>query len=157
MRKCENFSWEQFCGRATFLSIQKMEAGTNTSDRCSLVSSHTVILSIFFRHYMGDFVSGLSSKDAISLLTEYVCRLFKKLVCFFIVQFTICFQVQCMNYMTLGALMGWSASEDTVQTSLEGNKSYRSSSWRSRSMSENCGSRGQPVLKKKKKIPTSGH
>lgn len=27
---------------------KKMEAGTNTSDRCSLVSSHTVILSIFF-------------------------------------------------------------------------------------------------------------
>lgn len=56
---------------------KKMEAGTNTSDRCSLVSSHTVILSIFFRHYMGDFVSGLPSKDAVSLLTEYVCRLFK--------------------------------------------------------------------------------
>lgn len=55
---------------------------------------------------MGDFVSGLSSKDAVSLLTESVCRLFKKLVCFFIVQFTICFQVQCMNYMTLYALMG---------------------------------------------------
>lgn len=66
--------------RNFLIHTKKMEAGTNTSDRCSLVSSHTVILSICFRHYMGDFASGLPSKDAVSLLTEYVCQLFKNLV-----------------------------------------------------------------------------